>query len=128
MWKLTLGYDSRNAFVEHDKKSLNLPLQTLIPWNGNASVCYMLGKDQRCEYSAWHLKATPNVGLKYSSHTMFNPKNSTYLCSTSHAEQSYTTHLSKSLFLAKILSVEIDDFCPNLVGAAHIWPQGFIHG
>ncbi len=24
------------------------------------------------------------------------------------------------------MPVEIDDFCPNLVGAAHIWPQGFI--
>jgi hypothetical protein len=29
-------------------------------------------------------------------------------------------------FLAEILSVEIDDFCPNLVRVAHIWPQGFI--
>jgi hypothetical protein len=28
--------------------------------------------------------------------------------------------------LAKILPVEIDDFHPNFVGAAHIWPQGFI--
>ncbi len=31
-----------------------------------------------------------------------------------------------SLILAEILPVEIDDFRPNLVGAAHIWPQGFI--
>jgi hypothetical protein len=29
-------------------------------------------------------------------------------------------------FLADILPVKIDDFRPNLVGAAHIWPQGFI--
>jgi hypothetical protein len=29
-------------------------------------------------------------------------------------------------FLAEIMLVEIDDFRPNLVGAAHIWPQGFI--
>ncbi len=34
--------------------------------------------------------------------------------------------MSKSFFLAEILSVEIDDFCPNLIGAAHIRPQGFI--
>ncbi len=77
-------------------------------------------------YSAWHLKATPNVELKYSSHTTCNPKNSAYLCSTSHAKQSYATRLSKSFFLAEILLVKIDDFCPNLAGAAHIWPQGFI--
>jgi hypothetical protein len=77
-------------------------------------------------YNAWHLKATPNVELKYSSHTTCNPKNSAYLCSTSHAEQSYASRLSKSLFLAEILSVEIDDFRLNLARAAHIWPQGFI--
>jgi hypothetical protein len=35
--------------------------------------------------------------------------------------------LSKSFFLAEILPVKIDDFRPNLAGAAHIWPQGFIH-
>jgi hypothetical protein len=29
-------------------------------------------------------------------------------------------------FLAEILPVEIDDFHPDLAGAAHIWPQGFI--
>jgi hypothetical protein len=57
---------------------------------------------------------------------MCNPKNSAYLCSTSHAKQSYTTRLSKKKNLAKIMPVEIDDFHPNLVGAAHIWPQGFI--
>jgi len=34
--------------------------------------------------------------------------------------------LSKSFFLAQILPVEIDDFRPNLAGATHIWPQGFI--
>jgi len=79
-------------------------------------------------YSAWHLKATPNVELKYSSHTTCNPKNSAYLCSISHVEQSYATCLSKSLFLAEILSVEIDDFRPNLAGPAHIWPQGLIQG
>ncbi len=77
-------------------------------------------------YSAWHLKATPNVELKYSSHTTCNPKNSAYLCNTSHAEQSYATRLSKSFFLAEILPVEIDDFCPNLAKATHIWPQGFM--
>jgi hypothetical protein len=49
-----------------------------------------------------------------------------YLCSTSHAEQSYPTRLSKSFFLVEILPVEIDDFHPNLARAAHIWPQGFI--
>ncbi len=54
------------------------------------------------------------------------PKNSAYLCSTSHAEQSYEIRLSKSLFLAKISPVEIDDFHPDLARAAHIWPQGFI--
>jgi hypothetical protein len=48
------------------------------------------------------------------------------ICSTSHVEQSYATRLSKSFFLVKILPVEIDDFCPNLAGVAHIWPQGFI--
>ncbi len=69
---------------------------------------------------------TPKGDPKYSSHTTCNPKNSAYLCSTSHAEQSYATCLSKSFVLAKILPVEIDDFRPNLAGAAHIWPQGFI--
>jgi hypothetical protein len=29
-------------------------------------------------------------------------------------------------FLAEILPIKIDDFRPNLVGATHIWPQGFI--
>jgi hypothetical protein len=29
-------------------------------------------------------------------------------------------------FLAEILLVEIDDFRPNLVGVAHIWPLRFI--
>jgi hypothetical protein len=32
----------------------------------------------------------------------------------------------KKTMLAKILPVEIDDFRPNLVRAAHIWSQGFI--
>jgi hypothetical protein len=77
-------------------------------------------------YSAWHLKATPSVELKYSSHTTCNPKNLAYLCSTSHAEQSYATCLSKSFFLVEILLIEIDDFRPNLAGVAHIWPQGLI--
>jgi hypothetical protein len=77
-------------------------------------------------YSAWHLKATPNVKLKYSSHTTCNPKNLVYLCSTSHDEQSYATYLSKSFFLVEIMLVEIDDFHPNLAEATHIWPQGFI--
>jgi hypothetical protein len=36
MWKLTLGYNNHNVFVEHDKKLLNLPLQTLMSWNGHA--------------------------------------------------------------------------------------------
>jgi hypothetical protein len=69
---------------------------------------------------------TPNVKLKYSSHTTYNPKNLAYLCNTSHAEQSYTTRLSKSFFLAEIMLVEIDDFHPNVAEVAHIWPQGFI--
>jgi hypothetical protein len=50
MWKLTLGYNSHNVFVEHDKKSLNLPLQTFMSWNGHAFVCYVLGEDLRWEY------------------------------------------------------------------------------
>jgi hypothetical protein len=57
---------------------------------------------------------------------MCNPKNSAYLCSTSHDEQSYATRLSKKKNLAEILLVKIDGFRPNLAGAAHIWPQGFI--
>jgi len=71
-------------------------------------------------------KGNPNVKLKYSSHTTCNPKNSAYLCSTSHVEQNYATCLSKSFFLTEIMSVKIDDFRPNLVWATHIWLQGFI--
>jgi hypothetical protein len=57
---------------------------------------------------------------------MCNPKNSAYLCNTSHVEQSYATRLLKSFFFAEILLVEIDDFRPNLARAAHIWLEGFI--